>query len=162
MLSWLFPSSSPPAVYTPSASDEILDDPLQHDALTRLRSLVVVGGGGAWPPRATYRDSWPLPLRPYDSVYRAMEPSFPVAESSVDNAHNRRIIDSFRSRMLGQLELHINMGDVQSALERAESDPESCSQAAWLGYYMCMSFLRHSYRCACRVFHRLIISSNST
>ncbi|KAJ7498040.1 hypothetical protein B0H11DRAFT_2189800 [Mycena galericulata] len=146
MLSWLLPSWSRPTEDTPSPSAEILDDPLQHAALTRLRDLVNVGGGGSWPPRATYRDSWPLPLRPYDSVYRVMEPTLAVAESSVDNVHNRQIIDSFRSRMRLQLELHVNLADVESALERAESDPEACSQAAWLGFWLCMSFLRHSYR----------------
>ncbi|KAJ7147625.1 hypothetical protein C8R43DRAFT_889598 [Mycena crocata] len=145
MLSWLFPAWSQPTTQ-PSASADILDDPLQHDALTCLRNLVVVGGGGSWPPRATYRDSWPLSLQPYDSVWHAMEDSFAVAHSSVDSAHNRKLIDSFRARMCSQLALHVNMGDVQSALERAESDPESCSQAAWLGFFLCMSFLRHSYR----------------
>ncbi|KAJ7036554.1 hypothetical protein C8F04DRAFT_953723 [Mycena alexandri] len=142
----MFPSWGQLTAQIPSASAEILDDPLQHEALTYLRDLVVVGGGGSWPPRATYRNSWPLPLRPYDTVYRAMEASFPVAESSVDSTHNRKLIDSFRSRMRCQLEQHINLGAVRSALESAESDPESCSQSAWLGYFLCMSFLRHSYR----------------
>ncbi|KAJ7114121.1 hypothetical protein C8R44DRAFT_630656 [Mycena epipterygia] len=146
MFSWLFPAWSQTVAQIPSTSNEILDDPLQHYALTCLRDLVVVGGGGTWPPSATFRDSWPLPLRTYDTVYRAMESSFAVAESSLDNVHNRKLIDSFRSRMRSQLEQHITMGDVQSALDRAESDPESCSQAAWLGYFACISFLRHSYR----------------
>ncbi|KAF8211109.1 hypothetical protein K438DRAFT_1569721 [Mycena galopus ATCC 62051] len=146
MLSWLFPTWGQPSRQIPSASTDILEEPLQHPALTCLRDLVVVGGGGTWPPRATYRDSWPLSLQPYDSVYRAMEPSFPVTESSTDNVHNRKLIDLFRSRMRSHLEQHVNMGDVQSALERAESDPESCSQAAWLGFWLCISFLRHSYR----------------
>lgn len=146
MLSWIFPVWSQPPAQLPSASTEILDDALQHHVLTCLRDLIVMGGGGSWPPRATYRDSWPLPLRAYDSVYRAMEASFPVKESSVDNTLNRKIIDSFRSRMRAYLERHTNMGEVQSALERAESEPESCSQAAWLGFFLCMSFLRHSYR----------------
>ncbi|KAJ7780185.1 hypothetical protein DFH07DRAFT_950232 [Mycena maculata] len=144
MLSWLFLAWTQPTLDIPSASADILDDPLQHDALTRLRDLVVTGGGGTWPPRATYRDSWALPLRPYDSVYRAMETSFAVAQSSLDNTHNRQLIDSFRSRMRSQLDLHINMEDVRSALE-AQSE-QSCSQSAWLGYFLCMSFLRHSYR----------------
>ncbi|KAJ6485568.1 hypothetical protein C8R45DRAFT_829014 [Mycena sanguinolenta] len=143
MFSWLFPAWTSPI---PSASTDILDDSLQHSALTHLRDLVVVGGGGAWPPRATYRDSWPLPLRSYDTVCRAMEASFPVTESSTDNSYNRKLIDSFRSRMRSHLQQHVNLGDIQTALERAESDPESCSQAAWLGYWLCISFLRHSYR----------------
>ncbi|KAF7371089.1 hypothetical protein MSAN_00743700 [Mycena sanguinolenta] len=145
MFSWLFPACSTPDT-VPSASIDILDDSLTHSALMHLRDLVVVGGGGAWPPRATYRDSWPLPLRSYDTVCRAMETSFPVTESSTDNSYNRKLIDSFRSRMRSHLQQHVNLGDVQNALERAESNPESCSQAAWLGYWLCVSFLRHSYR----------------
>ncbi|KAJ7483317.1 hypothetical protein FB451DRAFT_104226 [Mycena latifolia] len=145
MFSWFW-SQAQPASQIPSASAEILDDPLQHQVLTCLRDLVVVGGGGTWPPRATYRNSWPLPLRPYDTAYHTMEPSFVVAESSTNNAYNRKLIDSFRSRMRSELVHHINLADVQSALEGAESDPESCPQAAWLGFFACMSFLRHSYR----------------
>ncbi|KAJ7504632.1 hypothetical protein B0H11DRAFT_2273243 [Mycena galericulata] len=141
-LSWFW---SQPSVQSPSASAEILDDPLQHPALTCLHDLVVVGGGGTWPPRATSQDSWPSALRPYDAVYRAMESSFPVSESSVDNAHNRKLINSFRLRMRSKLADHINMADVLSAPERAESDTEFCTQSAGLGYFACMSFLRHSY-----------------
>ncbi|KAF7345447.1 hypothetical protein MVEN_01562800 [Mycena venus] len=122
MFSWLFSTWSSPVAQISSASTDILEDSLEHPALTCLRDLVV-GGGGAWPPRASYRDSWPAALKPYDSVWRAMEPSFPVKESSTDNSYNRKLIDSFRSRMRSHLEHHVNMGDVQSALERAESYP---------------------------------------
>ncbi|KAJ7230444.1 hypothetical protein GGX14DRAFT_583231 [Mycena pura] len=146
MLSWLFQAWSQPAPQILSTSLDILDDPLQHPAMTCLRDLVVLGGGGSWPPRASYRDTWPPPLRAYDSVWRAMEASFPVSQSSTDMAHNRTLIDSFRSRMRSQLEQQVTIGNVQFALQRAESDPESCSQAAWLGFWLCVSILRHSYR----------------
>ncbi|KAJ6617008.1 hypothetical protein B0H10DRAFT_1798267 [Mycena sp. CBHHK59/15] len=147
MLSWLLPTWGQLAAQpAPSTSAEILDDPLEHNALASLRDLVVVGGGGTWPPRATYRDSWSLPLRPYDSVYRAMEASFAVEEASVDNAYNRKIIDAFRYGMRSQLEHHINLEEVQTALERCESDSETCTQTAWLGLFACIAFLRHSYR----------------
>ncbi|KAJ7173471.1 hypothetical protein C8R46DRAFT_1082904 [Mycena filopes] len=108
MLSWMFPAWSQPTpeCQVASASTQILDDPLKHDALTHLRDLVV----------PTYRDSWPLPLRPYDTVYRAMEASFPVTESSTDGTHNRKLIDSFRERMRCQLEQH----------------------SAWLGFFLCI------------------------
>ncbi|KAJ7623766.1 hypothetical protein FB45DRAFT_1031673 [Roridomyces roridus] len=142
MLSWLLPSWTQPEPALPSPSAQILDDPLQHDVLTRLRSLIVVGGAGSWPPRATYRETWPVALRSYDSVYRAMEPSFPVPESSLDNAYNRKIIDSFRERMRSQLETHVDMEQVRKAFEGAES----CPQGVWLGLFLCVSFLRHSYR----------------
>ncbi|KAK7031691.1 hypothetical protein R3P38DRAFT_824904 [Favolaschia claudopus] len=145
VLSWLFPWSQP-SVLLSSASTDILEDSLQHPALTCLRNLLLVGGGGTWPPRASYRDTWPESLRAYDSVYRTMEPLFPTQESSTDTTHNRKLIDSFRSRMRVLLDQHVNMADVQTALEHAESVPDSCSESAWLGFWLCISFLRHSYR----------------
>ncbi|KAF7317672.1 hypothetical protein MKEN_00854900 [Mycena kentingensis (nom. inval.)] len=140
--SWYTPSAAPPA----SASEAILADTLDHPILDRLRDLVKCGGG-EWPPRASYRDTWPAALHPYDTVLRTMEPLFPVRESSTVDAHNRVLIDAFRSRMRAELDEHVNLRDVQSALDRAEkSDPASCSQAAWLGIWLCISMLRHSYR----------------
>jgi hypothetical protein len=147
MFSWLLPAWGQHVAQNPSTSAEILDDPSAHHVITCLRNLVVVGGGGTWPPKATYRDSWPLPLRPYDSVYKTMEVLFPVEESSVDNTVNRKIIDSFRLRMRTLLETHVSVGDVLLALERAESESDSCPQSAWLGYFACVAFLRHAYRC---------------
>ncbi|KAJ7065407.1 hypothetical protein C8F01DRAFT_1351106 [Mycena amicta] len=146
MLTWLLSSWYQPSAQPPSSpSEAILCDSTQHPVVSCLRDLVV-SGGGEWPPRASYRDTWPIELRVYDSVWREMEASFPVLESSTDNAHNRKLINTFRSRMRALLEGRVNMRDVQSALDRAESDPECCSQAAWLGIWLCTSMLRHSYR----------------
>jgi hypothetical protein len=114
-------------------------------------------GGGTWPPTATYHDSWPLALKAYNSVFRLMEGSLPVEEASLDNAHNRKIIDSFRARMCFELERLVNMTEVEAALALWHSDNESFStQSAWLGYYACISFLRHSYRCAQYTFRFLV------
>ncbi|KAF7309422.1 hypothetical protein MIND_00313000 [Mycena indigotica] len=139
--SWYQPSSQPPS----SPSEEILCDTTQHPILSSLRELVE-SGGGEWPPRATYRDTWPIELRVYDSVWREMEPLFPARESSTDNAHNRQLINAFRNHMQALLDERINMRNVQSALDRAASDPQSCSQGAWLGIWLCISMLRHAYR----------------
>ncbi|KAJ7126133.1 hypothetical protein C8R44DRAFT_618259 [Mycena epipterygia] len=144
-LSSSFPALSRSTARIPSASADILGDPLQHHALTCLRDLVVLGGGGSWPPRATYNDSWPLPLREYNAVIRVMEPLLPVEEPSLDHAHNRKIIDSFRARMRSQLD-RLDMEEVESALERWQSAGHCSAQAAWLGFFCCISFLRHAYR----------------
>ncbi|CAK5273599.1 unnamed protein product [Mycena citricolor] len=158
-LSWIFPLWAAPASSTaftpgpssdavsgPTPSEDILNDALDHPVLTCLRNLVTIGGGGAWPPRSSPRDTWPTPLRAYDTVYRSMAPLFPTPESSTDDAHNRVLIDAYRGRMRELLAEHVVPGDVCSALDHAESDPESCSQRAWLGIWLVLSFLRHSYR----------------
>lgn len=147
-LSSYFPTlSQPTAQKIPSASADILGDPLQHHALTCIHDLVVLGGGGSWPPRATYHDSWPPPLREYNAIIRVMEPLLPVEEPSLDHAHNRKIIDSFRARMRSQL-TRLDMEDVERALERWQSARDCSAQAAWLGFFCCISFFRHAYRCA--------------
>ncbi|CAK5273537.1 unnamed protein product [Mycena citricolor] len=164
MLSWLFPvwaspssaSSAPQlvsepkpdaSVPTPSPCEDILSDPLEHPVLDRLRALIASGGGESWPPRASSHDTWPTPLRAYDTVYRAVAPYFPTPESSTDDAHNRALIDAYRARMRAQLAEHVDLADVRAALDRAAGpDPESCTQSAWLGIWLVLSFLRHSYR----------------
>ncbi|KAJ6488039.1 hypothetical protein C8R45DRAFT_902639 [Mycena sanguinolenta] len=145
MLSWIFATWSPPAV---SPSDEpstyILHDSLDHHAIECLRDLIRLGGGGTWPPTATFDDSWPLPLRAYHSVLRTLETSLPVEEPSLDHARNRVIIDSFRARMRSELVRCINLQEVEKTLEEWRSSDGV--QPGWLGFFTCMSFLRHAYR----------------
>ncbi|KAF7289052.1 hypothetical protein HMN09_01353400 [Mycena chlorophos] len=147
MLTWLLAPWYQPSAEQPPAtpSEEILCDETPHAAVDRLRNLVL-SGGGEWPPRATYRDTWPREMQIYDTLWREMESLFPVLESSTDNAHNRKLIDSFRARMRSLLAERVDMRDVQNALERAAADPDSCSQAAWLGMWLVVSMLRHAYR----------------
>jgi hypothetical protein len=152
MFSWIFStysSPSPAVVVSPGPSTKILQDPLNHRAIECLRDLVQLGGGGTWPPTATYDDSWPLPLRAYHSVFRDMETSLPVEEPSLNHARNREIIDSFRARMRSELERRINIPEVERTLEEWES--QSGVQSAWLGFFTCISFLRHAYRCVDRL-----------
>jgi hypothetical protein len=142
MLSWIFPtlrqSIDIPSAPTSPAPKIVLE----HAALDCLRDLIEIGGGGSWPPRATYEDSWPLPLKAYNSVFRAMETSIPVEEPSLDHTRNRKIIDLFRARMRSQLEHHISIEEVEVTLERWQA----VDQSGWLGFFACMSFLRHAYR----------------
>ncbi|KAF8136012.1 hypothetical protein K438DRAFT_1639546 [Mycena galopus ATCC 62051] len=147
MLSWIFPTWSAPATVAPSDAEpceKILRDPLNHRAIECLRDLIRLGGGGTWPPTATFEDSWPLPLRAYHHVLRGMETSLPVEESSLDHAHNRVIIDAFRARTRSEVGRCINIAEVERALEEWES--KSGVQSAWLGFFTCISFLRHAYR----------------
>ncbi|KAJ7512671.1 hypothetical protein B0H11DRAFT_1625495, partial [Mycena galericulata] len=118
-----------------------------HRALDCLRDLVKLGGGGTWPPTVTYSESWPVPLRAYDAVFRAVESCLPVEESSLDEVRNHQIIDSFRANLRFELTRCIEMKEVEPTLERWRSDESDChTQSAWLGFFACISFLRHSYR----------------
>ncbi|KAJ6538716.1 hypothetical protein B0H10DRAFT_1778920 [Mycena sp. CBHHK59/15] len=149
MFSWLFPAcgqSIVAPVDNSSASAKILLDPSENRTLDCLRDLIRIGGGGTWPPTARYRDAWPLPLRAYDYVFRKMEASIPVENPSLDHTRNREIIESFRARMRSELAHQVDITEVHSVLEIWQNDNGCVAQSAWLGYFACVSFLRHSYR----------------
>ncbi|KAI4524944.1 hypothetical protein K525DRAFT_291229 [Schizophyllum commune Loenen D] len=121
-----------------------------HPVIDRLRELIEVGGAGNWPPRATYDDTWPAPLRPYEFIYHEVAPFMTVAESCLDDAENRKTIDAFRARLRALLEERIDLGAVEAVLmvkgdEKTESDQEF-SAPAWMGFFACIGFLRHAYR----------------
>ncbi|KAJ7754452.1 hypothetical protein B0H16DRAFT_744714 [Mycena metata] len=144
MFSWIFPIWSQPTATTPST--KILQDPLKHRTVECLRDLVQLGGGGTWPPTATYDDSWPMSLQTYNSVFRAVEAYLPVENSSLDDACNRKIIDAFRGRMRSELARFVELQKVELALKQWESERDTSAQSAWLGFFACISFLRHAYR----------------
>ncbi|KAK7044650.1 hypothetical protein R3P38DRAFT_2879980 [Favolaschia claudopus] len=145
MLSWLSSTWASPSndCRLVNHSTKILQDPSNHPAMKCLRDLIL-GGGGTWPPTATYDDTWPAPLRVYDSVFRAMERLLPVEESSLDPSSNRQIIDAFRARMRQELVQRVCIPEVVQTLEEWQS--QSDAQSAWLGFFTCVSFLRHAYR----------------
>ncbi|KAK7046199.1 hypothetical protein R3P38DRAFT_2873086 [Favolaschia claudopus] len=149
MLSWIFSFWSPSLsrdVAVEQDSKPIVHEPPRHRSLEFLRDLVELGGGGAWPPIATYEKSWPPVLQPYHWVSRIMEPLLPIEEPSLDCARNRDIIDSFRARMRFELAQRINTTEVEQALEEWETHDPRSFQSAWLGFFACISFLRHAYR----------------
>ncbi|KAJ7686649.1 hypothetical protein B0H17DRAFT_940211 [Mycena rosella] len=143
MFPWIFTTWSPSIA--PGPSTDVLED-LDHPTLNCLRDLIKIGGGGNWPPKATYEDSWHLSLKAYSSVFRAMETLLPVEEPSLDHSRNREIIDSFRARMRSELDRHIDIQEVESALGRWQHEQDCSTQSAWLGFFACISFLRHAYR----------------
>ncbi|KAL1753080.1 hypothetical protein FB107DRAFT_250373 [Schizophyllum commune] len=118
-------------------------DKYDHPVIDRLRELIQVGGAGSWPPRATYDDTWPAPLRPYELIYHEVAPFMTVAESCLDDAENRKTIDAFRERLRGLLEKRIDLGAVEVALK---AEDEVFSAPAWMGFFACIGFLRHAYR----------------
>ncbi|KAJ7158372.1 hypothetical protein C8R43DRAFT_1234305 [Mycena crocata] len=146
MFSCLFPTWYPIDVPNAAPSTKALQDPLDHLAMDCLHDLIQLGGGGTWPPTATYRESWPPPLRAYESVFRVVESFLPVEEPSLDHLRNREIIEIFRERIRSELERNVQMDRVESALERWQSESNVSAQSAWFGFFACISFLRHAYR----------------
>ncbi|KAJ7910385.1 hypothetical protein B0H13DRAFT_1615712, partial [Mycena leptocephala] len=125
------------------------------DALKQL----VKKSGGTWPPSPTFDSSWPAPLRVYHAVYELAAPFFPVLESSISDAENRQTINGMRARIRGLLSgdptldaarCSGDMKSVLSVLQDAEagcwSGYEQSMQAAMVGFYACVCFLRHAYR----------------
>jgi hypothetical protein len=74
-----------------------------------------------------------------------------VAESCLDDAENRRTIDAFRARLRTLLEEGIDVSAVEAALkaagDRKAKDGEDFPAPAWMGFFACIGFLRHAYRC---------------
>lgn len=107
---------------------------------TKLDEMICTEGGGSWPPRATYRDSWPECLHIYDQIARQAPPRFvaPELRPNYSDAELRQRIDNNRL----WLERSLSTVDVQRViLTLPELDVN-----ARLGFLACMAYLSHLYR----------------
>ncbi|TRM59080.1 hypothetical protein BD626DRAFT_509687 [Schizophyllum amplum] len=143
MLSYLYSFWAPREEVLTADNVERLVGKCDHEAVARLTELVEVGGGGCWPPRATYEDTWPFCLRPYEAIYHEVAPHMTVAESCLDDEQNRLSIDAFRDRLSTLLSQRIDLDSVEDALL---SDERAFPPPAWMGFFACIGFLRHAYR----------------
>ncbi|EGN94595.1 hypothetical protein SERLA73DRAFT_77957 [Serpula lacrymans var. lacrymans S7.3] len=116
-----------------------------HPISLALHNLISTGGD-AWPPRATFEETWPPCLRPYHHVFQRVAPFIPVEEASLDDEHNRHVIETFRARVRQELVDSVCLEDVKVALLEEEGTSERLSTSAWLGFFACISMLRHAYR----------------
>ncbi|KAL1743348.1 hypothetical protein HDZ31DRAFT_74937 [Schizophyllum fasciatum] len=144
MLSYLYSFWAPREEVLTADNVNGLVEKYDHAAVDRLRELVEVGGAGCWPPRATYDDTWPSCLRPYEAIYHEVAPQMTVAESCLDDHENRLTIDTFRERLNALLCDMIDLADVEAAL--SSSDEKAFPAPAWMGFFACIGFLRHAYR----------------
>lgn len=110
------------------------------DLLASLDSMVRTEGGGTWPPRPTYRDSWPQCLHLYDHVARQAPPRFvtPELRPNYTDTELQARIDNNRSWLAETLS-SVDVAQVMAVL------PE-LSVRARLGFLACMAYLVHLYR----------------
>ncbi|KAJ7733157.1 hypothetical protein B0H16DRAFT_1769549 [Mycena metata] len=108
-----------------------------------LHELISKGGGGRWPPTATFQDSWPLSLKPYHRVFLAIAQLVSVSSASLDDGENRALIDQSRGSLMAALRDNVDSEAVRRTLD-AGSDALGVS--GWLGFFACIAYLRHAYR----------------
>ncbi|EST05414.1 hypothetical protein PSEUBRA_005087 [Kalmanozyma brasiliensis GHG001] len=137
-----------------SSATSILDEPISYtvDLAPKLSSalstclsstldeMIRTEGGGSWPPRPTYRDSWPHCLHIYDRVARQAPPRFvtPQLRPNYTDSELRQRIDENRL----WLEQSLSSADVQQVMATL---PELDVNAR-LGFLACTAYLIHLYR----------------
>jgi hypothetical protein len=117
----------------------------EHPISRALQDLVELGGGGIWPPRATYVESWPDALQPYHQVFRTLAALIPVEKASLDDVYNRRVIDQLRTRFRAELDKEVDLCAVKASLV-GDHTIEKIPSRAWMGFFSCMAYMRHAYR----------------
>lgn len=105
-----------------------------------LDDMINTEGGGSWPPKATYRDSWPQCLHIYDEVAKQAPPRFvsPQLRPNYTDAELRQRIDENRL----WLQQSLASADVLQVLATL---PELDVKAR-LGFLACTAYLIHLYR----------------
>lgn len=111
-----------------------------EDLMTSLDNMVRTEGGGTWPPRPTYRESWPECLRLYDHVARQAPPCFVTSEvrPNYTDVELRARIDDNR-RWLADSLASVDVAQIMAVLP-------TLSVRARLGFLACTAYLIHLYR----------------
>ncbi|KAJ5088342.1 hypothetical protein N7456_011958, partial [Penicillium angulare] len=121
----------------------------QHASVHKLQYMIHKDGAGSWPPRGSYRDSWPSELQPYHDIFVKLAPLVPVLDPSMDPSINAMRRDEYRQRVQKLLEQRLDVAKVTSLLSTAMIKEYSVmTNEAFNGFYACISALRHAYRWA--------------
>ncbi|SAM82132.1 uncharacterized protein UBRO_04427 [Ustilago bromivora] len=105
-----------------------------------LEDMIRTEGGGSWPPKPTYRHSWPHSLHIYDQVAKQAPPRFVTCElrpNYTDTELRARIDDN--RQWLSDALASVNVEQVISTLDQLDAN-------ARLGLLACMAYLSHLYR----------------
>ncbi|CDU22602.1 uncharacterized protein SPSC_01232 [Sporisorium scitamineum] len=105
-----------------------------------LDNMIHTEGGGSWPPKSTYRDSWPHCLHIYDQVAKQAPSRFvsPSLRPNYTDAELRQRIDENRLWLEQSLE-SVDVQQVMAALPELDVN-------ARLGFLACTAYLIHLYR----------------
>ncbi|KAJ5894320.1 hypothetical protein N7495_006011 [Penicillium taxi] len=118
-----------------------------HETVQALQSMIEVDGAGTWPPKASYRNSWPVELRPYHDIFIELAPLLPVMDASLDDTVNKVRRTEYQNRLRGLLQERVNIANVEGVLSSAAVKSSSViTNQAYNGFYACISYLRHAFR----------------
>lgn len=118
----------------------------KHEVPDALRNMVDTDGAGTWPPAASHRDSWPVPLRPYHDILHELAPLLPVGQVSVDDKINQARRVEYRTRLQKLLQERVDLAKVESIFLSEKLDASSFPRHACNGFYACIAHLRHAFR----------------
>lgn len=117
-----------------------------HEVTDALRNMVDTDGAGTWPPTASHRDSWPVPLRPYHDIPLELSPLLPVDQLSVDDKINQARRGEYRARLQKLLQENVDLAAVESVFLSEKLDASFFPRHACNGFYACIGHLRHAFR----------------
>lgn len=118
-----------------------------HEAAEALKDMINIDGAGAWPPKASHRDSWPSALRPYHDIFLELASLLPVDQVSLDDGINQNRRVEYRTRLQKLLQQRVDLAAVESVLSIAEdTDPSLIRGDAYNGLFACIGNLRHAFR----------------
>lgn len=106
-----------------------------------LEELIHMEGGGSWPPKAQYAESWPLELQPYATVAMEAPFRFVLKRAILNTDRNIKRISENRLWMLERLQQLLVL-DPETTLSVAIQLP----LAARSGFLACLAYLNHLYR----------------
>lgn len=118
----------------------------KREVTDALRNMVDTDGAGTWPPTATHRDSWPVPLRPYHDILLELAPLLPVDQIYVDDRINQARRVEYRARLQKLLQERVDISAVESVFLSEKLDTSFFPWHACNGFYACIGYLRHSFR----------------
>ncbi|EKV12269.1 hypothetical protein PDIG_45940 [Penicillium digitatum PHI26] len=118
-----------------------------NEPIKALQTMIEIDGAGAWPPKASYRESWPVVLHPYHDIFVVLAPLLPVIDVSLDSTINQCRRMEYQQRLRILLKERVNLGLVKETLSAA-ADETSCviTNQQYNGFYACISYLRHAFR----------------
>lgn len=109
--------------------------------------MIETDGAGSWPPKPSYRESWPAALQPYHDIFVDLAPLLPVINVSFDDTVNQSRRTEYQSRLRGLLQERVNMANVKAALSTSKNGQASAmTNEAYNGFYACINALRHAFR----------------
>ncbi|SNX84510.1 uncharacterized protein MEPE_03219 [Melanopsichium pennsylvanicum] len=113
---------------------------LSTSLTSALNHMMRTEGGGSWPPKPTYRDSWPNCLHIYDQVAKQAPPLFvtPQLRPNYTDVELRQRIDANRLWLQESL-ASVDVPNIISTLPQLHVN-------ARLGFFACMAYLIHLYR----------------